>query len=235
MTATTNPKPEPPPVWPYVLPLGGFLALTALEGQLPTGPSGAADPFWYPLVYALKIAVVCVLLWICRSKLRELRPWPTPIGIALALGLGLLVALLWVGLDGRYPAIPFLSGSRVAFNPSTIPPPGRYLFLAIRMLGLVVVVPIIEELFYRSFLMRWLVDPDVSRVPLGTVTPLGLAATSVIFALSHPEWLPALLTGLAWGWLVRHTKSLSACVLSHATANLALGVYVLAAGAWRFW
>ena len=75
-------------------------------------------------------------------------------------------------------------------------------FLAVRMLGLVVLVPLIEELFYRSFLMRWVVDPNYTRVPIGRVTPLGLAATTGVFAFSHPEWLPALLTGLAWGWLV---------------------------------
>ncbi len=103
------------------------------------------------------------------------------------------------------------------------------------MFGLVVVVPVIEELFYRSFLMRWLVDPDLARVPIGTVTPLGLAVTSIVFALSHPEWLPALLTGVVWGWLVGRTKSVSACVLSHAVANLVLGIYVMTTGAWRFW
>ena len=108
-------------------------------------------------------------------------------------------------------------------------------FLAVRMFGLVVLVPLIEELFYRSFLMRWLIDPNYTRVPIGRVTPLGLAATTGVFAFSHPEWLPALLTGLAWGWLVGQTKSVSACVVSHAVANLALGVYVIARHAWRFW
>ena len=56
------------------------------------------------------------------------------------------------------------------------------------------------------------------------------------FATAHPEeWLPAFLTGLAWAWLLHRPRSVSACVVSHMAANLALGVYVLATGAWKFW
>ena len=97
-----------------------------------------------------------------------------------------------------------------------------------RMLGLVVLVPLIEELFWRSFLIRWLIDPDFQKVPIGRVTPMAAAVTSVAFALVHPEWLPALLTGALWAWLLWQTRSLTACVVSHATANLALGIYVIA-------
>lgn len=226
---------EPPPVWPYILPLGGFLALTALEGQLPTGPGGAPSPVWYPIMYAVKLSVVAVLLWICRGIFRDLSPRPTRGGAALSIGIGLAVIVVWVGINGHYPAIPGLGGARTAFDPFTLPPTARAAFLVIRMTGLVLVVPLIEELFYRSFLMRWIIDPNVSRVPIGQVTPVALAVTSVVFALSHPEWLPALLTGLAWGWLVGRSKSVSACVLSHATANLALGVYVLVTHDWTFW
>jgi CAAX prenyl protease-like protein len=94
---------------------------------------------------------------------------------------------------------------------------------------------LVEELFWRSFLMRWLIDPDIFKVPVGRVTPVAAAVTSVVFALAHPEWLPALLTGLLWAWLLWQTKSLAACLISHATANLALGVFVIASGAWKFW
>ena len=97
------------------------------------------------------------------------------------------------------------------------------------------VVPVIEELFWRSFLIRWIIDNDFLRVPIGKVTPLAAAVTSVLFALAHPEWLPALLTGALWAWLSGGRKSLSACAISHATANLALGVYVITTHDWKFW
>jgi CAAX prenyl protease-like protein len=126
-------------------------------------------------------------------------------------------------------------GQRTSFDPSPLALGVRWGFLAVRMLGLVVLVPLIEELFWRSFLIRWLIDPDFRRVPIGRVTPLAAIVTSVLFASAHPEWLPALLTGLLWAWLLWHTKLLSACVLSHAVANLGLGLYVISSGAWKYW
>jgi uncharacterized protein len=152
----------------------------------------------------------------------------------LSAALGLVVTVLWVGLDGRYPALP-LQGSRVGFDPHQLAGPAQLGFLAIRFFGLVVVVPLVEELFWRSFLIRWIVAPDFRRVPIGRVTPMAAAVTSALFALAHPEWLPALLTGLAWALLLKQTKSVSACLLSHAVANLALGIYVLSTGSWQFW
>jgi CAAX prenyl protease-like protein len=223
---------EAQPALPYVIPMAGFLILTSVEGYLPvrgTPPS----PAWYPLAYTFKIAVVVALIWLCRSTWRDFAPRPRARSAALAAALGLLVTLVWVGLDGLYPALPFLA-QRTAYDPTVLSPVGRVAFLAIRLFGLVAVVPLIEELFWRSFLMRWLIDQDFKQVPIGKVTPIAAAITSVLCALAHPEWLPALLTGLAWAWLLARTKSLTACVISHAVANLALGVYVIATGHWKF-
>jgi CAAX prenyl protease-like protein len=220
--------------WPYVAPLLGFLALTSLEGQLPTAPDGTPSPVWFPLAYTVKIVLVAGLLWWSRAAWRDLRPFPGPVALGLAVLVGLAVIVIWIGLDGHYPELKWL-GKRTAFNPAVMRPAVRAGFLAVRFLGLVALVPVIEELFYRSFLMRWMIDPDIARVPIGRVTAAGLAATTAVFGFSHPEWLPALLTGLAWGWLVWQTKSVSACVVSHAVANLALGIYVLVTGEWKYW
>ena len=221
---------------PYVVPMFGYLTLTTLEGYLPTAAGGAPSPLWYPAAYALKVAVVAGLMVAYRSTWRDLAPWPGVRNLALSMALGLAVTVVWVGLDGYYPKFG-ISGSRAEFNPNVLSRGARWAFVAVRLLGLVVLVPVFEELFWRSFLIRWLVadSDDFTRVPIGRVTPLAAAITSVLFALVHPEWLPALLTGLAWAWLVWHTRSLTACVVSHATANLALGLYVLATGAWKFW
>ena len=219
---------------PYVVPMVGFLAFTSLEGYLPTR-GGGVDPFWYPVVYAIKVAIVAAVAWMCRSTWRDLSPRPSPGALALATALGLGVAALGVGLDGYYPELPFLGGKRSSFDPHAMPRAGMVAFVAVRLLGLVVLVPLIEELFWRSFLMRWVIDQDFARVPIGRVTPLAAAVTSVAFGLAHPEWLPGLFTGLAWAWLVWRTKSLSTCVVSHAVANLALGLYVIATGDWKYW
>ena len=226
-TESETSKTADPPVWPYLLPLAGFLALTFLEGYLPSGPT------WYPVGYAVKLVLVAILMWFCRETWRDLAR-PSLGSVALAVVVGLLVTLVWVGLDGYYPMFAFL-GTRQSFDPNTLGPGMKALFLVVRMIGLVVIVPPIEELFYRSFMMRWIVDPNYLKVPIGKVTPMGLAATTLVFASSHPEWLPALLTGLAWGWLVAKTGNVTACVISHSVANLALGLYVLATGEWKYW
>ncbi|MBX6314343.1 MAG: CAAX prenyl protease-related protein [Isosphaeraceae bacterium] len=222
------------PWLPYVAPMATFLILTSLEGWLPRS-EGGPHPHWYPLFYTLKAAIVAAVAWACRSAWRDLVPRPRPMGWALAVALGLGVTALWVGLDGLYPQFG-ASGTRAAFDPGVLPMPTRALFLAVRFFGLVVLVPLIEELFWRSFAMRWIIDPDFLRVPIGRVTPAAAVLTAALFALEHPEeWLPALLTGLAWAGLLRQSRSVSACIVSHAAANLALGLYVLATGAWRFW
>ena len=176
------------------------------------------------------------MLWLCRSTWRDFAPRPGVGSILLAAGIGLLVTLLWVGLDRYYPRWGE-TGARASFDPNALPEAGRYAFLAVRFFGLVLLVPAIEELFWRSFVIRWIIDPDdFRRVPIGRVTPLAAAATAGLFALEHPaEWLPALITGALWAGLLRQTKSVSACFVSHAAANLALGIYTLITKDWKYW
>lgn len=229
------PRPASPPAWlPYVAPMAAFLALTSAEGYLPKSGHGT-DPTWYAAAYALKVAIVSAVAVACRSSWRDLTPRPGPGGWALAIGLGFALAALWVGLDGHYPPVGGL-GTRIGFDPHTLPRSGRLPFLAVRFFGLVALVPLVEELFWRSFLMRWLIDQDLAKVPIGRVTLGAAAITSALFVSAHPaEWLPALICGLAWAWLLHRTKSVSACVVSHMAANLGLGMYVLSARAWHFW
>ena len=231
--SVSSPPSSPPSPMPYVVPMAAFLALTALEGTLPRA-AGRSISTWYPLAYGLKVVVVAALAWFYRSTWRDLRPRPGAAALGLAVALGLVVTALWIGLDGLYPELKFL-GKRSAFNPQELSPALRWGFVVVRMIGLVALVPLIEELFWRSFLMRWVIDVDFERVPIGKVTPLALAVTSGCFGFAHPEWLPAVLTGLIWAGLLARTRSVSACVVSHAVANLALGVYVIATGDWKYW
>jgi uncharacterized protein len=220
-------------VIPYVAPMFAYVAASGLESYLPQ-VDGRVHPVWYPLAYAAKLAVVMILAWYYRATWRDLRPRPRPAGAVLAVLCGVVVWALWIGLEGHYPTFGFL-GKRSGFDPTPLAAGPRWAFILLRLFGLVVVVPVIEELFWRSFLLRWLIDPEFGRVEIGRVTPLAAVLSSVFFALVHPEWLPALLTGLLWAGLLWKTRSLSACVLSHATANLALGLYVLATADWRYW
>ena len=233
--------PPPPaegrwPWLPYVAPMAVFVGLTSCENLFPRTAVGAPTIAFYPWIYAIKLGLVVMTIWLSRSTWRDLRPWPTPAAAALAGAIGLAVALVWVGADGYYPTWGTV-GARAAYDPMTLTPASRAAFLAVRFFGLVLVVPLFEELFWRSFAVRWLIDPDrFEAVPIGRVTLAAAAITAGLFALEHPaEWLPALGTGFAWAWLLRWSRSVSACFLSHAVANLALGIYVILTGDWKFW
>jgi CAAX prenyl protease-like protein len=229
-----DPRPAPSAdFFPYLAPIFAYVGLSAVEGYLPQ-PGAGVGRTWYPLFYVTKLVIVVLLAWRYRSTWRDFRPAPAVGALLLAVIAGLFVWAIWIGLDGLYPIFPFL-GARVGFNADRLAPAARWAFIAARMLGLALVVPLIEELFWRSFLMRWLINDDFVRVPIGRVTPMAAAVTSALFAVVHPEWLPALLTGLLWAALLWRTGSLAACFVSHATANVALGIYVIVTGDWKFW
>lgn len=218
---------------PYVLPMAGFLLFTTAEGYLPAH-DGQPSATWYPVLYAAKVIVVAALAWASRSTWRDLTPRPSIRTFGLAVAIGLVVAAVWIGLDGHYPLLSFL-GKRTSFDPTQLSPPARWGFVTVRLLGLVLLIPLVEELFWRSFLIRLVIDADFEKVPVGRVTPLAAVVTSVLFGLAHPEWLPGILTGFAWAWFLGRSGSLAACVVSHLAANLALGIYVVSTGSWHFW
>ena len=141
----------------YVGPMLTYLVLSQAEALIPAG----REATWYPIAYAAKAAATLVVLLVGRSVLRDLRKPPTPIGWAASVGLGLLVTAAWVGLDGVYPPLPFIGGRREAFDPTVLGPPAFWAFVAVRMAGLVLLVPVFEELFWRSFLMRTVIDPEI--------------------------------------------------------------------------
>ena len=184
--------------------------------------------------YSVKILLTTVALFLCRKTFGDIKPdWRmVPIGVIV----GLLTLVEWLVVDAHTPPLAFL-GTRIAFNPNTeiAAAEPRMVFLAMRFFGLAIVVPVMEELFWRSFLMRYVADPDYHKLPVGTVTPMALGIVSLVFGFSHTEWLAAILCGIIYGVLLRQTKSLFAVIIAHATTNAALGIYVLMSQQWKYW
>ncbi len=216
------------PAWvPYVLPFGLFLLLTQIESHLPLSA--------YPVFYAVKIALVGGALIALREAFPEARPGGG--GWAWATALGVVLFFVWILIDKHTPHLAFL-GTRTAFNPARemATPLEVFLFLVVRFIGLVVVAPIVEELFYRNFLLRFITDmDDFQRVPVGTFSLVALLISSGVFALSHPEWLAAAIFALALCGLLRLTQNFWTCILAHGVTNLLLGVYVLHTAQWQYW
>jgi CAAX prenyl protease-like protein len=109
--------------------------------------------------------------------------------------------------------------------------------LGCRFLRLVIVVPLVEEIFWRGFLLRWLIDADFTKVPLGTFEWKSFLIVAVLFMLEHApaDWPAAILTGALFNLVAVRTRSLSSCVLVHAITNLLLGIFILRTGQTGFW
>lgn len=207
------------PWLPYAAPFLLFVALTGLQGQVPGGVA------W---VYPVKTVLTGLLIL-------GLRRWLVPGGdwsVVASTVTGVVVLVLWILPDGHYP----LLGTPTEFDPfAHFTRAQAFVWIAFRLVGTALIVPIVEEFFWRGFLIRWLVKADFRSVPMGTFTWYSFLATSVLFAVEHFHWLPGLFAGVVYNLLWYRTRSLKACILAHAVTNLGLGIWVLATGQWRFW
>ena len=216
------------PATPYIAPFALFMAFLAVEKYL---PGGAA--VWYPI----RILVVCVVLF---TVSRQLVSWRA-CNWAGSIGIGVAVFLIWIAPDVLFPGYRqhWLFQNSITGQLRTLAEPLRHdvVFLIIRTFGCAVAVPMLEEIFWRGWVARWLIDSeDFTKVALGAFTPASFLIGSVLFASEHgPYWEVGLLAGLIYNaWMVR-TKSLADCIVAHAVTNGLLSAYVLKTGTWEYW
>lgn len=203
------------PEFARIFPFAVFLALTSCQVKL-----GPASVYW---VYLLKTVVGAWLIWEARPFVSEMR-WAFS---AEAVLVGVAVALMWVGLDGLYP--------RLA-TPASSWHPAAWLWNVVRLVGSSIVVPPLEEVFYRSFLYRYFVRLNFLTMPLGQMHWLSFIVTSSIFGLMHPDrWLAGIFCGLAYQALVIRKNRLGDAMTAHALTNFLLGLWVIWRRDWSFW
>ncbi len=185
-------------------------------------------------LYPVKALAVALVLFLFPGSYDEInmRDLAKPLALMLSVAAGLAVFAFWVRLDLPWATI----GKPAGFDPNIYTDGSvRSVMTAFRLFGAVLVVPVMEELFWRSFLIRYIVSPDFSKVPVGHVTWPSFLVTAVLFGLEHNLVVAGILAGIVYNALLCHTRSLSSCILAHAVTNLALGIYVLTAGRWYFW
>jgi CAAX prenyl protease-like protein len=228
---SANPVPERRKLAAYTLPLAAFLGLLALNGALKKIDNffwlSSAEYWLYPTQ-----AILCggLLIWFRRKydfdRLR--RPF-------FAGFIAVVVFLVWISPQ----AFLGFSARTVGFNPDifTRQPLLYWLTIIFRFLRLVVVVPFIEEIFWRGFLLRFFVDENFGRVRFGTFSWLSFAGVTLGFGFSHAaaDWPAALLTGILYNGVAYRTRSLSSCILTHAVTNLLLGLWIIKTKQWGFW
>lgn len=212
-------------------PFALFMGALALRGFAPEDGSWGFDTRWIYGAGALGVAGLMALWWrdygeLARQNLPDARE------TALALAAGLAVFGLWIVLDAPWMVI----GTPAAgFVPTDASGAVDWPLAAVRLAGAALVVPLMEELFWRSFLMRWIVQGNFLAVPPQRAGVKAVLLSTFVFTLAHTQWLAAAIAGLVYAMLYVRTGRLWVPVIAHAVTNAALGVWVLATQRWEFW
>jgi CAAX prenyl protease-like protein len=212
----------------YLLPMAAFLGLTWVGGTWPAS---------FAITYALKTVVAAVLLYLLWSHYTKISWDYFWTGVLV----GVLGVVQWIGTEELlarfWPTYPKMGGGE-PFNPYAEfdSPVALWLFVAVRWLGPTLVVPVMEELFWRDFLWRSVIAPnDFKLARVGEWDKVAFFGVAAFFATVHPFWMTAIVWGLMIAGLLVWTKSLGACIVAHGVTNFLLGAYVLVTQDWKYW
>jgi CAAX prenyl protease-like protein len=220
------------PLTARVVPFVIFLVITFAQDWF-----GSTGRYW---LYFVKTLVGAWMLWAVWPVVTEMRwklSWQ-----AIAVGIGVFV--MWVGLDnllvkiGLPNSYPKLTVSSSTWNPNDTFGAGSamaWFFIVVRICGASLVVPMLEEVFFRSFLYRYVIKADFLSVSLGSFVLRSFVITSLLFGFEHREWLAGVLCGFAYQGLACRMNRLGDAITAHAITNFLLGLWVVSRGAWEFW
>ena len=215
----------------YAAPFLIFVAFLSVSGVIDRAhllPSGVGSIY---ILYPLQTLVCsCVLAFFWRDYHLQ-----APRMAGLAALIGALVFAVWISPQICFHQAPRLQGfdpGLFAANPAVYWPE-----LVVRFLRLVIVVPVLEEVFWRGFLLRYFIREDFVVVPFGTFHQKANLLVAAGFMLEHsrPDWPAALAAGFLYNLVAYRTRSLSSCILAHAVTNALLGAYIMETHQWGFW
>ncbi len=211
----------------YVAPFVVFVGLMGVEH------AAGLPPQW---LYPLRLVAVSLALILFSRRYLPLRA-SFPLA-SIAIGVGVFV--VWVAPDilfgyrHHWLFENALTGAAVSTAPSGLQ--SSLAFRILRTAGCTLLVPVVEELFWRGWLMRWLVDTRFLKVPLGTYAPFAFWVAALLFASEHgPFWEVGLAAGIVYNWWIVRTRNLADCMIAHAVTNGLLSAYVLITGQWQYW
>jgi len=231
----SDPSPTTPPIASpgrrddvaYIAPMATFLGFNYI---------GSTWPALYPFAYAIKTVVVAILLWMFWKHYTRVRWNFWWLGVIV----GIVGVFQWVGMQlllQKYFEF-FRPGEGGFVPPDSINTPGLLIgFYVIRIVGASLVVPVMEELFWRDYLWRSIAAPNNFKlVPVGYRDGMAMLCVAGAFAFVHGNWW---LTSIPWALMIAgllwYTRSLGACIVAHGVTNLLLAGYVLYTRDWSFW
>lgn len=219
------------PTTDYVIAfLSPFLVLTAISQA--TGLFAGAIDWLYPL----RVAGVVLTLWICRSAYRtsagsvaasQARTHGAGFSVTwetVVIGLAVFAAWAWITRDTANPRwVPALQGASFYGD----------LWLAIRLVGFALVVPIAEELAFRGYLPRRLMSGEIETVAPGTFSWVAFIVSSLWFGALHGHyWVLGTLQGMAYATALYRRGRVTDAVIAHVVTNLGLIGYAVSTGHW---
>ena len=153
----------------------------------------------------------------------------------IAAGVGLFVFAVWVSPQVLFHFAP----RREGFDPDVLSawPVLYWVALILRLVRIVIVVPLLEEIFWRGFLLRYMIKDDFEAIPFGTYARNANLVVATAFMLEHqpPDWAAAIVAGLLYNLVAYRSKSLSSCVVAHALTNALLAAFILYTHQWGYW
>jgi CAAX prenyl protease-like protein len=207
-SVNTAPTSEVSKAAPFVIPFAVFVVILVINPYFPV-------PQWVRFVIEVALFVT-----ISRAPLSTApaKPW-------VSILLGVIVFAIWVAPDqliAGYRSLPLFSNSIVGHAVGTTAASQKHdlSYIIPRVLVSVLAVPVLEELFWRGFLLR--------------VTSFWIVA--LLFASEHGSyWDVGLVTGVIYNWWMLRTSNLWSCIIAHAVTNGCLATFVIAGNHWQYW
>ena len=184
---------------------------------------------YFEWLYPLRFLAAAIALWYYRPELKKLNwrfGWLAPL-TGTAIFLVWIVPSFWTHSH---------EASALGTTLANLPFTARWAWIAFRVAAAVITVPIAEELAFRGYLARRLVNREFDSVPFSAITVLSIGLSSVAFGLMHgQQWIVGTLAGLAFAGVMKWRGRMGDAIVAHATSNLLLAVWVLSSHDWSQW
>ena len=239
----------------HAVPFGLWLGIMLLAHLMHlTESSGSDDVGSLNLISDANLYALRTVL--CALALLVLRPWKyysalKTKNILPAIGIGTGIFFLWIGFETQFVKQLFPEVSKLyemwlvkpfgelrapmesvsQYDPSLCGWP----LTIVRLAGSAFVISVIEEFFWRGYLLRTVRTPDFLDVDIGEFHLPSFLVVAAVFAIEHVEVGAGFVTGLVYGWFYIKTKDIWAASIAHIVTNLLLGINVIAAGNWQYW
>jgi CAAX prenyl protease-like protein len=211
---------ESPAIRAYLVPFLAILAASLV--------SKAASGY-FEWLYPLRFLAAAIAIWLYMPELKQINwrfSWLSPVIGAVIFGVWLIPSI-WTHSAGA---------SRLGEGLAALPPAARWSWIAFRVAAAVITVPIAEELAFRGYLARRLVNREFDSVPFSSITNLSIILSSAAFGLMHGgQWMVGTLAGLAYAGVMKRNGRLSDAIVAHASSNVLLAIWVLSRGDWSLW